>query len=87
MSKRLSDVEEARLNFTSVCGEISGLESAEKWLYEKAGKFFVVGKDIEAKLCRTLAGGLHQDIEVLQLKRNKCLKELEAEEKTEEKEN
>ncbi len=84
MSERLSDVEEARLSFTSICGEISGIETSMNWIKEKAGKFFVGGKDNEAKLCRTLAGGLYQDIEVLQVERSKRLKKLEDEEKADE---
>lgn len=84
MSERLCDVEEARLSFTSICGEISGITSAMNWIKEKAGKFFVAGKDSEAKLCRTLASGLYQDIEVLEVERQKRLKKLEDEEKAKE---
>ncbi len=81
MSEPLPDVEEARLNFTSTCGKIAGLVSAEEWLKEKAGKYFVLIKDMEAKLCRSLACGLHQDIEVLEVERLKRLRILEDAEK------
>ena len=39
MSERLSNVEECRLSFTSICGEISGMKTAMNWIKKNQANF------------------------------------------------
>lgn len=77
MSTDLLDVEEARLQFTHISGEIAGLDTSVKYLMEKAADFFMQHEDVSAKLLRTIAGSLAQDIEVKGVEQVECLKTLE----------
>ena len=84
MSKNLPDIEEARLSLTHCTGIISGLERAERFMMADAAKAFTLSKDSDAKLLRSKAAMFHQEIEVMDVKRAKLLKELEDLEKIKE---
>ena len=71
MSEPYNDVTEAELELAAYNGFRSGLEWAERYLTEEAGKLFMAGRDIEANLLRCAACTIHQEIEVANVKSKK----------------
>ncbi len=71
MSENYSDLREAEIALAAIHGEIRGLETACKYLREQAAKEFMKSNDEDAKLLRARAGMLHQEVEVLEVKRIK----------------
>lgn len=77
MSEDYTDIEEARLQLATESGRHEGIKYAEKILRERSGELFMANKDYEADLLRKQAGTLHQEAELVNVKRANCFDKLE----------